>query len=286
MSLTQMKFDKVWTNPIDFPTHELHETKVREDMQYLFDSIKTQFNNFLANEMTAGNVAFSPTVGAVTATDVQAAIEMVHQEVIDITQGSVADGAITAAKLDSTEGEEAVITATIRDAAVTTAKIADGAVTSSKLAPGAVSAAVLADNSITHNLMAINSVGTNELIANCVTDAKLANEAVITTAIKNGAVTTDKIADAAVTYAKTSGIQQVHATTTTTLASGATSWTKTGIPEVTATNTVICSPAPASFAQWVDNRVRCTAQGAGSLTFASDLATSAAITVNILVLNK
>ena len=288
MSLTQMKFDKVWTNPNDFPTYELHETKVRQDMQYLFDSIKNQFNYFLANEMAANNVTFAPTVGAITATDVQAAIEAVHQEVLDITQGSVADGSITTAKLDSTEGAEAVTTATIRNGAVTADKIANGSITSAKLASGAVDASVLAPGSVTHDLMAINSIGTNELMANCVTETKLGNEAVITAAIKNGAVTTDKVANGAVTYAKTSGVQQKHSTTTTTLAygSGVKTWTKTGITEVTANNTVICTPAPESFAQWVDNRVRCTGQANGSLTFLADTAPSANITVNILVLNK
>lgn len=275
MSLTQMKFDKVWTNPVDFPTHETHEAQVRADMQYLFDSIKTQFNNFIANELAAENVAFMPITGYITANNVQDAIEGVHQEVLDISQGSVADGAITTAKLDSTEGSEAVVTATIRDGAVTTEKIADHAITSQQIADGAISASVLADDSITQAKMGIQSVGTNELVPNCVTDAKLANDAVITARIKDGAVT----------YAKTTGIQKQHATTTTSLASGSTIWTKTGITGVTATNTVICTPDPASFAQWVDNRVRCTEQGEGSLKFVADTATSDAITVDILILD-
>lgn len=275
MSLTQMKFDKVWTNPVDFPTHETHEAQVRADMQYLFDSIRNQFNNFIANELAAENVAFMPISGYITANNVQDAIEGVHQEVLDISQGSVADGAITTAKLDSTEGSEAVVTATIRDGAVTTEKIADHAITSQQIADGAISASVLADDSITQAKMGIQSVGTNELVPNCVTDAKLANNAVITA----------RIADGAVTYAKTTGIQKQHATQTTSLASGSTIWTKTGITGVTATNTVICTPDPASFAQWVDNRVRCTEQGEGSLKFVADTATSDAITVDILILD-
>ena len=275
MSLTQMKFDKVWTNPVDFPTHETHEAQVRADMQYLFDSIKTQFNYFLANELVAENVSFMPISGYITANNVQDAIEAVHQEVLDISQGAVADGAITTVKLDSTEGSEAVTTATIRNKAITTAKIADGAITSTQIADGAISASVLADGSITQAKMGLQSVGTNELVPNCVTDGKLAN----------GAVITQRIADGAVTYVKTTGIQKQHATTTTSLASGATTWTKTGITGVTASNTVICTPDPGSFAQWVDNRVRCTEQGDGSLKFVADTATSAAITVDILILD-
>lgn len=291
MSLTQMKFDKVWTNPVDFPTHETHEAQVRADMQYLFDSIKTQFNYFIANELTAENVVFMPISGYITANNVQGAIEGVHQEVLDISQGSVADGAITTAKLAS----EAVTGEKIADGTITTAKIANNAITSQQIQDGAISASVLADDSITQAKMGIQSVGTNELVPNCVTDAKLANSAVITQRIADGAVTTAKIDDGAittakiydgaVTYAKTTGIQKQHAATTTSLASGTTSWTKTGITGVTAYNTVICTPAPASFAQWVDNRVRCTEQGNESLKFVADTNTSAAITVNILILD-
>ena len=50
MALTPMKFDKVWTNAADFPTHESRESQVRADIQYLFDSIKDQYNAFISRE--------------------------------------------------------------------------------------------------------------------------------------------------------------------------------------------------------------------------------------------
>lgn len=326
MSLTTMKFNKTWLSKTDFPTHETHEEQVRADMQYLFDSIKDQFNNFISNELSAENVSFAPIGSVITASNVQAAIQAVHQEVLDISQGGVSDGAITTAKLDQTEGEEAVTTSTIRDGAITTDKIADGAITSEKIQEGAISAAVLEDGSINRDKMGLQSVETNALAPYCVTDGKLANDAVIERTIKNGNVTadklaanavttakilnanvtadklatnsvttlkiadlnvtTDKLAEGAVTLAKTTGIQQVHSTTTTTLAANTTAWTKTGITGVTATNTVICTPDPASFTAWVDNRVRCTGQGSESLTFAADTSPTTAITVNVLILNK
>lgn len=47
MALQPLEFTKDWTNPEDFPTVEISETKVREDMQYLFDEIKTHLNGIV-----------------------------------------------------------------------------------------------------------------------------------------------------------------------------------------------------------------------------------------------
>lgn len=129
MSLSQMTFDKVWTNPSHFPTYEANETQVRADMQYLFDKIKDCYNNHITTEFKATNMPFTPTVGGVTSTDVQAAIEFVHAEISSASQGAVPNGSITDEKLCQTSGSEAVVTAAIRNSAVTTTKINDGAVT-------------------------------------------------------------------------------------------------------------------------------------------------------------
>lgn len=72
--------------------------------------------------------------------------------------------------------------------------------------------------------------------------------------------------------------------TTASLASGSKSWTWSNT-DITASNSVFVSPAPASYAQWVDNRVRCSAQTAGKLTFTADTNTTAAITVNVVIIN-
>lgn len=53
---------------------------------------------------------------------------------------------------------------------------------------------------------------------------------------------------------------------------------------VTATNTVIVSPAPASAADYSAAGILCTAQGAGTLTFTCDTVPSNAITVNVVIL--
>jgi len=54
---------------------------------------------------------------------------------------------------------------------------------------------------------------------------------------------------------------------------------------VTAGNTVFCSPAPSSIADWTDNWVYCSGQDSGTLTFTCDNTPSNAITVNVVILN-
>lgn len=54
---------------------------------------------------------------------------------------------------------------------------------------------------------------------------------------------------------------------------------------VTASNTVIVSPAPASIAGWTSSGVYCSAQASGTLTFTCTKTPTAAITVNVVVIN-
>lgn len=198
MSVSQMTFDRVWTSATDFPTYVAQEETVRADMQYLFDFIKNHFNNFVTNELLAENIPFSPTPGAIEAVDLQSAIEAVHQEVVDVTQDSVADGSITLAKLCQVSGSEAVDTDAIRDGAIISSKIADGTITAAKLASGAISGGSLAAGSVTGTQLANGAVSTDKLGANAVTRAKLGNEAVGSDQIAAAAVTTAKLGSKAV----------------------------------------------------------------------------------------
>lgn len=54
---------------------------------------------------------------------------------------------------------------------------------------------------------------------------------------------------------------------------------------VTASNTVIVSPAPTSFDDYVEAEVKCTAQASGTLTFSCETVPSASLTVNVLIIN-
>ena len=124
MAFTPFDFTKSWRNAADFPTFEPDETKVRDDLQSLFDELKAGLNK-LIGELKAGNLPFAPTAG-VDSTDVQNAIENVQSQIANVALGNLPDGSVTERKLS--------------DGSVTAGKIADGAVTGGKIAEGVIPA--------------------------------------------------------------------------------------------------------------------------------------------------
>ena len=178
------------------------------------NTIKTYINESLIPELAGANGAESVGIdtvpGLTGVSTVQAALEKIEEQMAEMTQGAVADGSITTAKLAAL----AVTSAKLAAAAVETDKIQDGAVTSVKLADLAVTAARLADlavetakikdkaittakiadKAVTTAQLGDASVGTVQLDALSVTAAKLAALAVETAKIKDGAVTRAKLA--------------------------------------------------------------------------------------------
>lgn len=77
---------------------------------------------------------------------------------------------------------------------------------------------------------------------------------------------------------------------TTTASLGTTGWSNNSktvnVTGVTASNTVIISPAPADADAWAAAGIICTAQGSGTLTFSCDTIPSTSITANILILTE
>lgn len=94
-------------------------------------------------------------------------------------------------------------------------------------------------------------------------------------------------AETAATAAQTAvaSKQAQHKTATVTLQAGQTTWSNVSVTGVTANNTVIVTPAPASFSAWVTAGVYCSAQGSGTLTFKASAAPSSALTANIVILD-
>ena len=196
---TPMAFDKDWTkrDPPDFPTHEPVEDKVRADIQYLFNSIRDQFNNFITNEFKASKTDFTPT-GSIpdNIEDVQAAVEYVIDQLQYAVTAQLVDGCVDDDKLATD--------------AVTTVKILNGNVTGDKiaLAPNGINTANLNDRQVTGIKIALStikdenlddlSVGTNNLKNWCVNANKLDTNAVTETKIKDGEVKRAKIADLAI----------------------------------------------------------------------------------------
>ena len=219
-----------------------------------------------------------------------------------VTSDKIDDGAVLSSHIAS----GAVGSTALASSAVGTANIADGAVTTDKLASSSVSGAKLADGAVTQNKLATSAIVADNIASNAVTSskiknsnvttAKIADNAVTTVKIKDANVTTAKLADNAVTNAKlASGAavanigytpQSKHSTTTASLTtSGWSSKKKTvSVTGVTASNTVIVSPAPASFVEWGDCGIRCIAQGSGTLQFQYETAPTSTLTANIVIL--
>ena len=92
----------------------------------------------------ARNVGFEKTT-AVNADNVQDAIENVQSQIAGVSQGGIADGAVTAEKI----ADGAVGTAAIADDAVTAGKLATSAVDTDAIKWGAVDAYRLKDAAVT-----------------------------------------------------------------------------------------------------------------------------------------
>lgn len=198
MEIPKLKFTKLWTNHDDFPTVETREEVVRSDMQLLFNEIRDYLNTTLSGVVStlgdtltalqgkagAGRIGFTKTA-AIDRENVQDAIECVQKQLVKVSQGGIADGAVTSEKV----APGAIGTAAIADAAVTYDKIKDKAVGSAKLADSAVSAKKIAsdavqerhifDGSVTQSKLAAESVSSAKLAPNAVTNEKVGDKALV-----------------------------------------------------------------------------------------------------------
>lgn len=200
MEIPKLKFTKLWTNHDDFPTVETREEVVRSDMQLLFNEIRDYINATLSGVVStlgdtltalqgkagAGRIGFTKTA-AIDRENVQDAIECVQEQLVNVSQGGIADGAVTSEKVAA----GAIGTAAIADAAVTYDKIKDKAVGSAKMADNAVSAKKIAsdavqerhifDGAVTQSKLAVESVSTAKLAPNAVTNEKIGDKALAET---------------------------------------------------------------------------------------------------------
>ena len=115
-----------------------------------------------------------------------------------VTSAKISSSAVTAEKIDS----GAVTEAKIGTGAVTTDKIGDSAVATAKIVDGAISSVKIGDGAVIADKIASNAVTSNKIYANAVTAAKIASNAVTTDKINASAITTAKLAANAVTAAK------------------------------------------------------------------------------------
>lgn len=200
MEIPKLKFTKLWTNHDDFPTVETREEVVRSDMQLLFNEIRDYLNTTLSGVVStisdtltalqgktgAGRIGFTKTA-AIDQENVQDAIECVQAQLVNVSQGGIADGAVTAQKLaDGAVGTAALAGAAvtydkIKDKAVGSAKLADNAVSAKKIASNAVQERQIFDGSVTQSKLAVESVSTAKLAPNAVTNEKIGDKALVET---------------------------------------------------------------------------------------------------------
>ena len=153
--------------------------------------VRERFNALLG-ELTGESAAAQlgiMTIPGFSAGNIQSALEQIVTAMQEITQGSVADGSITLAKL----------------AAEVTAIALGGAAASHTHGAGDVSSGVLDEARIpalSGDKLLTGAVTEEKLGAAAVTGEKLAALAVLATHLAQGAVTTQKLADKAVTAAK------------------------------------------------------------------------------------
>lgn len=153
--------------------------------------VRERFNALL-DELTGTTAAAQlgiTTIPGFSAGNIQTALEQIVQAMQDVTQGSVADGSITLAKL----------------AAEVTAVALGGAAASHTHGAGDINSGVLDAARLPvldGTKLGAGSVGTAQLGAAAVTSEKLAAISVLATHIAQGAVTAQKIAPGAVTAEK------------------------------------------------------------------------------------
>lgn len=196
MEIPKLKFTKLWTNHDDFPTVETREEVVRSDMQLLFNEIRDYINATLSGVVStlgdtltalqgkagAGRIGFTKTA-AIDRENVQDAIECVQAQLVNVSQGGIADGAVTSEKVAA--------------GAIGTAAIADEAVTYDKIKDKAVGSAKLADNGVSAKKIASNAVQERHIFDGSVTQSKLAAESVSSAKLAPNAVTNEKVGDKA-----------------------------------------------------------------------------------------
>lgn len=117
---------------------------------------------------------------------------------------TIADSAITTAKLDGTSGSEAVTTAKIRDGAVTEAKIGSSAVTEGKIASGAVTEAKIGSGAVTEGKIASGAVTSAKIADGTIVNADINASAAIAYSKLNlsDSIVAGDIADSTVTLSK------------------------------------------------------------------------------------
>lgn len=178
-------------------------------------TLKTYLNDvlipFLEGTSAADSIGIA-TISSFSADNIQTALEQIVQAMQDVTQGSVADGSITLAKLAAevtaialggaaashTHGAGDIASGTLdasRIPVLDASKLDAGSVGSSQLASSAVTAQKIKDAAVTADKLAALSVLAKHIANGAVTTQKIASLAVTTSLLAEKSVTAAKLAD-------------------------------------------------------------------------------------------
>ena len=164
-------------------------------------TLKTYLNDvlipFLEGTSAAESIGIA-TISSFSAGNVQTALEQIIGAMQDITQGSVADGSITLAKL-ATEVTAVALGGAAASHTHGAGDIASGTLDASRIP--VLDASKLDAGSVGSSQLASSAVTTQKIKDAAVTADKLAALSVLAQHIANGAVTTQKIAALAITSA-------------------------------------------------------------------------------------
>ena len=171
------------------------KAKFDADAVALKDYVNDVLIPFLEGTSAAESLGIS-TISGFSADNIQTALEQIIGAMQEITQGSVADGSITLAKL------AAEVTAIALGGAAAShthgaGDIASGTLDSSRIP--VLDGTKLGAGSVGSSQLASSAVTTQKIKDTAVTADKIASLAVLTQHIANGAVTTQKLAEGAVT---------------------------------------------------------------------------------------
>ena len=178
--------------------------------------------NALIDELTGAGAAGQlgiTTIPGFSADNVQAMLEQIVTAMQEITQGSVADGSITLAKLAAevtaaalggaaashTHGAGDVTSGTldaVRIPVLDATKLGEGSVGTSQLAAAGVTTPKIKDAAVTAEKIAALAVLATHIAAGAVTTQKLAGKAVTAAQIADKTITATQVADATLTAAK------------------------------------------------------------------------------------
>lgn len=171
------------------------KAKFDADAGALKDYVNDVLIPFLEGTSAAESIGIA-TISSFSAGNVQTALEQIIGAMQDITQGSVADGSITLAKL-ATEVTAVALGGAAASHTHGAGDIASGTLDASRIP--VLDASKLDAGSVGSSQLASSAVTTQKIKDAAVTADKLAALSVLAQHIANGAVTTQKIASLAVT---------------------------------------------------------------------------------------